>query len=160
MSEENKKNEDIQKKPEQCEKERDEYLDGWKRAKADFSNYKKEEAFRFEQFARLSNEAIVSELLVVLDSFRLGLAIAEEDNPAKKGMLLIKNQLEETLKKYGLEKILVKIGDTFNPSEHEAISEIASDAPPGTIAEEVETGYKLHTKVVRPTKVKLAKELK
>ena len=61
--------EEPRKNSEKCEKERDEYLNGWKRAKADFINYKKEEAERFREFAKFSNEALVSELIMVLDSF-------------------------------------------------------------------------------------------
>ncbi len=77
-----KKDKELRK----CKKEREEYLDGWKRTKADFINYKKEEVKRFREFAKLSNEALVLELITVLDSFNLGLAVLE-DKPAQKGML-------------------------------------------------------------------------
>ena len=139
------------------EKEREEYLDGWKRAKADFVNYKKEEAQRFEQFARLSNEALVVELLSVLDSFNLGLTMLGDNEPARKGMSLIKNQLEDLLKRHGFEKIAVRPGDSFDTSFHEAIGEAESDKTSGAVAEEVEAGYKLGGKVIRPARVKIAK---
>ncbi len=149
--------EEPKKNLEKCEKERDEYLNGWKRAKADFINYKKEEAERFREFAKFSNEALVLELIMVLDSFSLGLAVLEDDKPAEKGMRLIKNQLEETLKKYGLEKITVKSGDAFDPAFHEGLKEVESAAPPGTIAEGIDIGYALNGKVIRPARVNLSK---
>jgi molecular chaperone GrpE len=144
-----------------CEEEKEEYLNGWKRTRADFINYKKEEAERFKTFAKLSNEALVSELIAVLDSFNLGLTVLSAEGSgnksAEKGMRLIKSQLEDILKKYGLEKIVVKAGDVFNPSLHEALGETESQSPAGTIAEEVERGYTLAGKVIRPTRVNLAK---
>ncbi|MCP6719870.1 MAG: nucleotide exchange factor GrpE [Patescibacteria group bacterium] len=140
-----------------CEREREEYLNGWRRAKADIINYKKEEGQRFEQFAKLSNGLLISELIIILDSFNLGLTVLEKDSPAQKGMSLIKNQLEGILKKYGLEKIIVRPGDSFDPNYHEAVSEIESDKQAGTVAEEVEGGYILGSKVIRPARVKLSK---
>ncbi len=142
---------------EKCQKEREEYLAGWQRAKADFSNYKKDEAKRFADFARISQEALIGELIAVLDSFNLGLAVSEGDKAAQKGMLLIKGQMEDTLKKYGLEKIDVKIGKTFDPNLQEAVAEVESKEPPGTVVEEVGSGYTFLGKVVRPAKVNLSK---
>lgn len=138
-------------------KQSDEYLDGWKRARADFINYKKEETERFSLFAKFSNESLILELLSVLDSFSLGLAILKDDAPTEKGISLIKNQLEDLLKKHGLEKIAVSAGEKFDPTRHEAVSEIESENPAGTIVEETEKGYALNDKIIRPTRVKLSK---
>lgn len=151
---EEKKIEDLNKELAQCQKEKDDYLNGWKRAKADFINYKKEEIHRFEEIAKFGNENLIQELIVILDSFHLGLTVTKEN----KGMLLIKNQLEDLLRKHGLEKILVAKGSDFDPSRHEVVGEIDSDQPAGTIAEEVGEGYLLHSRVIRPTRVKLSKE--
>jgi molecular chaperone GrpE len=140
----------------QMQKERDEYLDGWKRAKADFINYKKDEAARLEQFVKFSNESLISELVIVLDSFDLSLAVLGKDPEAVKGVTLIKNQMEDLLRKYGLEKINLKAGDAYDPGKAEAVGEMESQGPPGTIAEVVGAGYALHGKVIRPARVKLA----
>ena len=152
--------EELKEKLIECEKQRDEYLDGWKRAKADFINYKKDEAERFTALAKFSNESLVLELLSVLDSFDLGLTILKNHEPVQKGMFLIKNQLEDLLKKYGLEKIVVTIGWPFEPVKHEAVAEIESSETAGTVAEEIEKGYTLNGKVIRPARVKLSKGLK
>ncbi|MCL4399918.1 nucleotide exchange factor GrpE [Patescibacteria group bacterium] len=152
MDEEKKENE-----IERITKERDEYLDGWKRAKADLINYKKEENSRLENLIKFGNQSMILELLAVLDSFDLGLSIIDEHDPAKRGIILIKNQLEDILKRHGLEKIQVEKGDKLDTSIHEAVEEVAAESPPGTISEEVTAGYKLHGKTIRPSRVKVSK---
>ncbi|MBI5732919.1 nucleotide exchange factor GrpE [Candidatus Jorgensenbacteria bacterium] len=149
--------EEFKTKLERCEKERNEYLDGWKRAKADLSNYKKDEAKRLEEFLKFSTATLIQELITVLDSFDLGLAVVSDDDPAKKGMQLIRTQLEEVLKKFGLSRISVVVGKQFNPNLEEAVGEVAADVPDGSIVEEVGRGYMLHNKVIRPSRVIVAK---
>ncbi len=139
------------------QKERDEFLDGWKRAKADLINYKKEEAERLSNFAKFSNEILVTELITILDSFELGLSVVSENDPARKGMELIKSQLEEILRKNGLERIHLKRGDPFEAKFMEAVGETSSGEPPGAVAEEVSGGYRLNGKVIRPSRVKVSK---
>jgi len=142
-----------------CQKEREEYLDGWKRAKADLSNYKKDEAKRFESIVKFSNEALIKDLIIVLDSFDLALSAlqSEEDKKKEKGLYLIKQQLEDILKLSGLEKIIISVGQQFNPTNQEAVLEVESDKLSGTIIEEVERGYMLNGKLIRPARVKVAK---
>ena len=96
---------DLEGKLTECEKEKKEYLDGWKRAKADFINYKKEEEERLTHFARMSRGVIIQELINVLDSFDVGVSMNKSDTMEKKGVELIRNQLENILRTYGLKKI-------------------------------------------------------
>lgn len=140
-----------------AEKQRDEYLAGWQRAKADFINYKRDEARRFEDIARFANEDLLEELIGVLDSFDLGLAALEKAGPVEKGVYMVRSKLDSVLKQRGLERLPVKAGDKFDPSISEAIVEAESDQPPGTILEVIENGYKLHDKVLRPARVKVSK---
>lgn len=135
----------------QCE----EYLNGWKRAKADFINYQKDEARRFEHIIQFANESLIKDMIIALDTFELALA-----NEQNKGFLIVRSQLEDILRKHGLEKIPVKIGDQFNPVYHESIA--AADQPAsnplpanGIIAEEMGRGYTLQGKVIRPARVKI-----
>ena len=72
-------------------------------------------------------------------------------------MMLVRDQLEETLKKYGVEIIQAKIGEEFNPEKHECLLLEASESPTGTITEEVEKGYALYGKIIRPVRVKVSK---
>jgi molecular chaperone GrpE len=140
-----------------CQKERDEYLDGWKRAKAELLNYKKDEVKRFEEVIKLSNEELIKELLLVLDSFDLGMASLEKEGLAQKGMYLIQSQLKDILKSCGLQEIETSVGKIFDPKIQETVAEIESDQPAGTVIEEVEKGYLLNGRVIRPTRVKIVK---
>lgn len=138
-------------------KERDEYLDGWQRARAELINYKKDEAKRFEIFRNFANEMIIRDLITILDSFDLAIAALEKEGKAEKGMYLIKSQIEDALKNYGLEKLIVSVGQVFDPALHEAVATIESDKLSNTIIEEVERGYTLRGKLIRPARVKVAK---
>ncbi len=165
MEEDKKEAEDLTKKsdltPEEklaeCEKQRDEYLGGWQRARADFLNYKKDEVKRFEELARFSSEDILRQLIGVLDSFDLGLAALEKAGKAERGIYMIRSQLEDILKQRGLEKISVNVGQKFDPMIAEAIAEAESDQPAGTVLEEIEPGYRLYDKIVRPARVRISK---
>ena len=142
----------------ETKKQRDEYLAGWQRAKADFLNYKKDEARRFEELIRFANEDILEELIGVLDSFDLGLAALEKAGPVEKGVYMVRSKLDNVLKQRGLEILSVKVGDKFEPSLSEAMVEIESEQPAGTILEIIENGYKLRDKILRPARVKIAKQ--
>ena len=143
---------------EKISKEKDEYLDGWRRSKADLLNYKKEELKRLEEMAKFGNEELIRDLMAVLDSFGLAIVTLEKaGDKAEKGVYLIKTQLEDILRRRGLEKIKVSTGDKFDPRHHEAVGSIEGSGESGNIAEEVETGYMLYNKVLRPSRVKLFK---
>lgn len=140
-----------------CQKERDEYLDGWKRAKAELINYKKDEAKRFEAVVRLANEDLIKEFLLVLDSFELGLASLEKEGSAQKGIYLIRSQFKDILKSYGLDEVTVSAGMMFDPNIEESVAEVETGQPSGTIIEEIEKGYLLNGRVIRPARVKISK---
>lgn len=145
----------------QLKAQRDEYLQGWQRAKADFINYKKEEMRRMEEVARYGQENLILELITVMDNFDLGLSAMEKNGPVEKGVYMIRSQMEDILKKYGLEKLPVKPGDPYDPSIGEAIAEVEappeSEAEPGSIADVIEPGYKLYEKLIRPARVRIIK---
>ncbi len=144
---------------EQCAKERDEYLGGWQRAKADFVNYKKEESRRTEEMSRYQMEDIIRDLITVLDNFDLGIAALEKQGPIEKGIYMIRTQIKDILKQRGAEEIPLKPGDPYDPSVAEAIAEgESSESPPGSILEVIETGYRLTDRVVRPARVRIVKD--
>ena len=157
MMKDTQKNEVENNELAKCQQEKDEYLDGWKRARADLANYKKDESKRFEAIAKFSQESLARELINVLDSFDLALISLEFDTKTQKGLYLIRAQLEDILAKNGLERIIVSVGQPFDPSLQEAIASIESDKPSGSVAEEVEKGYLLNGKLIRPARVKVSK---
>ncbi len=140
-----------------CRKERDEYLEGWKRAKADLVNYKRDEEKRFEALVKFGHEAMIRDLLTTLDSLDLAIVSVASAGKDAQGFYLIRAQLEDILKKHGLEKMKVSAGDQFDPAIHDAISVEESEKPGNTIIEEVEKGYILNGRIIRAAKVKVAK---
>jgi len=141
---------------EKLTKEKDEYLAGWQRAKADLINYKKDEAKRQEVFVQWAHQAIVVDLISVLDSFEIALAgFKEEDKktPLYKGFYMIYDQFKQALRKYGLSEIKA-VGEKFNPELHEAIEKVKGGKPDFVI-EEIQKGYLLNGRVIRPSKVKI-----
>lgn len=150
----------VKKELQASEKERKEYLEGWQRARADFQNYIKQKEKEMEEFRRFANADFISSVLPILDNFSLAASSIPEDlrdNSWTKGIVNTKRQFEEMLREYGMERMDVKRGDAFDPSSHESIEEVESDAEAGTIAEVVQDGYALNGRVLRAARVKLAK---
>ena len=87
-----------------AEKQCDEYLAGWQRAKADFVNYKKEELAHLQEVVKYGNEDLVKDMISVMDNFDLGLRALEKAGPVEKGIYLIRSQIEDILKKRGLQR--------------------------------------------------------
>lgn len=137
-------------------KERDEYLDGWQRARAELVNYKRDESKRSDDLMKFANGALIRELVMVIDNFELAIAAMERQGDVEKGIYLIKAQFEDILKQHGLEKVAVAVGQEFDPALHEAIASVPSELPSGSVIEEVEHGYYLHGKLLRPSRVKVA----
>ena len=157
--------EKLKKDFQECEKQKNDYLAGWQRAQADFLNYKKEEAERVENFLKYAQEEFIFKILPVLDNFeiaekKIGEDLKEDDENIK-GLLQIKIQIQDLLKSFNVEEVK-SIGENFNPDLHEAIEEIAGEGPfksgkPGTIIEEIQKGYKINDRLLRPAKVKVIK---
>lgn len=141
---------------ERLAQERDEYLDGWQRSRAELVNYKKDEAKRIDDMMKFANGAIIRDMIMVLDNFELAIMAMEKHGTVEKGIYLIKAQLEDILKQYGLEKMSVTVGEQFDPTKHEAVASAESELASGSITEEIERGYYLQGKLIRPSRVKVA----
>jgi len=138
-----------------CEHERAEYLAGWQRTKADYINLQREHEKKIADYFKFANEGLILELLPILDSFEA--AINPPAGGGKdEGIKQLYNQLLSVLKSNGLEQIEA-VGEKFNPELHEAVETLKSDKGEGIIMEEVQRGYRLHGKTIRPSKVKVSK---
>jgi len=152
--------EELKKKLEECTKLKDEYLAGWQRARADLLNYKKEELERIGELIKYADVGIISKILPILDNFE----IAEKKLPENlkndeniKGLLQIKNQLQDFLKSQGVEEIKC-LGEKFDPNFHEIVEEVeAKEKESGIVLEEIQKGYLFHDRLLRPAKVKINK---
>ncbi len=155
------KRSEIEKKLEECQKERDEYINLAKRFKADMENLRKETESKISEVRRFAEVGLIEEILPILDSLSLALKHVPDDlkdNNWVKGVLGIKGQFEALLKNYGLEEIDA-LGKSFDPALHEAVAEEESDKDDGVVIEELQKGYLLKGKVIRPSKVKVAKKI-
>lgn len=153
--EQNQNIKDVQGEFEKCQQERDEYLNNWKRERADFLNYKKDETKRLEDFVKFANEAVILEVIEVLDD--LERAAKEVKN---EGLGQVLNKFQELLNKYGIERI--KTEGKFDPLLHEAVttetlSEEEKTEKEEEKLEEIRAGYMIHGKVIRSARVKIIK---
>jgi len=152
--------ESLKEKLRECEKQKAEYLAGWQRSRADFLNYKKGEMERISEILKYANEGLILKILPILDNFEIAFKKLPENlktNENIKGIFQIKTQLQDLLKSQGLEEIK-SLGEKFNPELQEVIEEVETkDKESGIVVEEVQKGYKLHGKVIRPAKVKISK---
>ncbi|MCK4474090.1 nucleotide exchange factor GrpE [Candidatus Parcubacteria bacterium] len=158
--------EDNKKELEKCRKEKEDYLNGWQRAKADFLNYKKQEMERIGDILKYANEGLILKFLLILDNFEkaeketykiIKSHPCPELKNALQGFLQIKTQILDFLKNQEIQEINC-VGEKFDPNFHEAIETIETkDQESGKIIEEIQKGYKLHNKVIRPAKVKVIK---
>jgi molecular chaperone GrpE len=146
------------KKPnelEELKQKTEEYLNGWKRERADFINYKKDEMERIGQLVKYANEEIILKILPILDNLILA-ANHIKDN----GLTQIQKQLEDFLAKEGIVPIEV-LDKPFDPATMESVGEVVgvrSDlAQSGIVIEEAQRGYTMHGKLIRPAKVKISK---
>lgn len=148
-----------------AEVEKQEYLDGWQRAKADFINIRKRDEDSKREFTKFAKSDLLLEIIPVLDSFDMAFASREswEKLPVewRKGMEHIHNQLLSVLSGSGL-KELNPIGEDFNPALEEAAGFIdtENENEDGKILQVLQKGYFLHEKLIRPAKVKIGKKEK
>jgi molecular chaperone GrpE len=145
---------------EECQQKCEEYLNGWKRAKADLINYKKEESEHLADIARYTRQNYAYSLLPLVDNLNLtaGQMPPEllEDSHVK-GLLMVKLQLEDFLKANGVEAIKA-VGEKFDPNFHEVIQAVdAEGREQGTVVEEIRAGYMIDGNLLRPAKVRVAK---
>lgn len=134
-----------------------EYLDGWKRARADLENLQKRMADTMEQQRDAMKKDIAYSLIALADNFRsLAEHVPDPKDPWAAGVLHIARQFEQTMSEFGIE-VIADVGKDFNPAFHEALEEVEREGEkPGTIVELVQAGYKVGASVIRPAKVKVA----
>lgn len=139
----------LQDELEAAKKLAEEYLNGWKRAKADYLNREKEIEKEKIAWIKFANLELILNLLPILDSFDQSIKNLSEQGEWVKGILKIKEQFENFLKAQGIEKIKT-IGEKFNPELHEATEKRGEK---GEIIEEIQSGYTMHGQVIRTAKV-------
>jgi len=134
--------------------------DKYLRLAAEFDNYKKRTSREFRLLIENANQELIRELLDILDNFRRALSVDKSSSDMEslhKGMELIYNQLDTLLRERGLEEI-ESVGRKFDPQLHEAVMITETgEFPEDHVAEELQKGYIFKGKVIRHSKVSVAK---
>lgn len=138
------------------EKELEELTDRYKRVLAEFENYKKRSSKERESLYNSILGDVVGAFLPVVDNLENALKAETKDSEYKKGIELVLKQFKDILKSKGVEEI-AGVGETFDPSQHEAVSSI-QDPEKGVqeIVQEYRKGYKIGSKVIRHSMVVVA----
>jgi molecular chaperone GrpE len=133
------------------------YLNNWHRAEADFQNYKRRTEQEREELRRFGNVSVIINLLPVLDDFERAFASLDSHLAGLSwfdGMLLIYRKLRQLLENAGVKQIETE-GQAFDPRFHEAVAHVEGEE--GKVVSEVQRGYMLHDRVLRPAMVVVGK---
>ena len=161
------KNEQVEKKEEKKEEKKDciidpkqqeldELNDRYKRVLAEFENYKKRSSKERETLYNSILGDIVETFLPIVDNLENALKVETQDAKYKKGIELVLKQFKDVLKAKGVEEIPA-VGETFDPSLHEAVSSIQdSEKNAQEIVQEYRKGYKIGSRVIRHSMVVVA----
>jgi molecular chaperone GrpE len=152
---------EAQTEREQLKAQAAENLDGWQRARAEFANYKRRvDAERTELAASAGAEAL-KRVLPAVDDFERAMQTLPEDlkdNSWVNGVAMVQRKLNAALEQSGITPLVITPGDTFDPNVHEAITHEDSDQfSSEQIIGEVQRGYKLGDRVLRPAMVRVAR---
>ncbi len=151
---------DLREKLKKAIAEKQEYLDGWQRAKADFVNIRKRDEEEKREFRKFPTENIIAELVPVLESFEMARAnkAAWEaiDKNWRMGVEYIQTQLLKTLSDNGLQEI-DPLNQKFDPSRDEAVSYEPTDdqMKDHVIIDVIQKGYSLNGKIIKAPRVKV-----
>ena len=137
--------------------------DRFLRQVAELDNIKKRSAREREEISRFANEALIKDLLPIVDNLERAIAHASgdgKDKPLIEGVEMVLKGLLDVLAKHGVTQVSA-VGQPFDPSEHEAIAQVESEGhEPNSVVEELHKGYMLRERLLRPALVSVAKSSK
>lgn len=142
---------------EELKKQNEEYLNGWKRAKADYVNFKNDQEKRSKELAQFSVLTNLLHYLPIVENFRTAfvhLPDSLKDSDWVKGVAHIHTQMKEMLKTLGVSECESSIGKKFDPQLHQAVgNEQIGDKEDDVVTQEVSAGYTFADRVIVPAKV-------
>ena len=142
---------------EELRRERDALQDRLLRTAAEFDNYRKRMDRERRELADYTAGEAIKDLLPIIDNLERALQASAQDDPLRKGVELIHKQMLEILRKRGVTPIEA-LGADFDPNVHEAVTHEESDQHrEGEVMEELQRGYKVGERLLRPAMVKVAK---
>jgi len=140
--------------------ERDEYLAGWQRSKADYVNLSRRTREQEESRTRSGVMGIARSIITVFDSLEAAQKAAEAvGGSVFDGIVQVTKQLEHALKENGVERFTPQEGEQFNPNFHEPMQTVAteSEVEDNTVSETFQSGYKAGETAIRPARVSVKK---
>jgi molecular chaperone GrpE len=156
---------DLRARLETREKEAAENHDRYLRAMAEMDNYKKRAARDKEDAIKYGNEKLIKDILPILDSLDRALhqssdlSVRNNFEAFKQGLELIHSQILGCLERHGVIKITAK-GEEFDPDRHQALMQVETpEMESNRVVDEYESGYTLHGRLLRPTKVSVSKNI-
>jgi len=146
---------------EKTKAEKQEYLDGWQRMRADVANMKRDQVTLMERMGGAVKEEVISDIIPILDSFDMAMQGEQwgaVDETWRKGVEYIRAQCAAVLEKHGV-TAFGAVGETFDPNLHESVQESGdSDMPGHHIMRVLRKGYRSNGRVTRPAQVILSAE--
>jgi molecular chaperone GrpE len=133
--------------------------DQWMRTAADFDNFRKRSRRELEDSRKAGKEDLLKEFLPVFDNLERAIQSATNATDVKgvaQGLAMVLRQYVDTLARGGITKVPA-VGSQFDPTHHEAIQQVESDEPPGTVVAEVQPGYMQGDRLIRAAMVVVAK---
>ena len=149
----------LKAQTEEKAKQAEENYDRFLRAQAELENYKKRAEREKSSLAKYGNEELIKAILPVVDNLERALDHPQGENPdgLLEGVKIIYNQFLQVLEKFGLTPIAA-VGEPFDPSKHEAMMQVEStDHEPNTVVSELQRGYFLNDRLLRPAMVSVAR---
>jgi molecular chaperone GrpE len=152
--------EDLAQKLKLKEQEAQENYDRLLRFSADFDNYKKRASRDMEEFRKFSNQSLIKEMLSVVDNLELAINSTNGHKTIDKGLLdglaMTHTEILKVFEKFSVKPIIAK-GQPFDPTFHEAVMQEATDEyPANTVINELQKGYLIHDRLLRPSMVVVA----
>lgn len=155
-------NEDLTAKLEASEKQSQDYYDRLLRLSAEFDNYKKRTSREMREVVKYANEKLLKELLSVVDNLERAIVAASEkkssDDALLEGVTLTLNEMLKLLERHAVVPVKA-MGEPFDPAFHQAMmQEVDNDKPENTVIRELQKGYLIHDRLLRPAMVGVSKK--
>ena len=151
----------LEAKFEAKEKEAEENYDRLLRLSAEFENYKKRSSREIEEFRKFANQSLIKEMLSVVDNLELAINSTNShkaiDKDLLQGLEMTHREILKVFEKFNVKPIDAK-GQPFDPTFHEAVmQEETNDYAKNTVINEMQRGYMIHDRLLRPSMVVVAK---
>lgn len=154
--------EEVETKFKSAQEEAEQTYDRLLRVSAEFENYKKRSAREMAEFKKFSNESLLKEIFPVVDNLKLAINSSKNDENANNGLVegvdITLKDILKVFEKFGVKQI-ESLGKTFDPRFHHAvIQEETENHPKNTVLKELQAGYMIHDRLLRPAMVIVSKE--